>query len=318
MKSIINKLHQFAPLFTRASSYMMKLLDRFIILIIYFVITLPFILGSIYLPTRLFFIGEVRKDTISSFEFIENHDYIGGYYYYSSYYSIVLHDYPELIKMPLGHYKIGQQVNLLYSDRLHYAVIVPNDYNYFSVIYNSSPLRPSFRVTQAVGIIISLSILIPFRSIKLLLHIAKSIGISWRNALRDKSSMVEKVVAITDFFSQFSTICVAVTFVLSFIFLIVKVVLLVEQTGLILTTLTFLLVSTILVLPVLETIVDAIIRIRKNEIVNSLILIIRNLVATAAGGILVYKLVIFMSLEKFKEFENIREVFLELISFLFS
>ncbi len=136
--------------------------------------------------------------------------------------------------------------------------------------------------------------------------------------MEDKKIILEKIIAFTDFVSQFTTICVAIACVLVLIVLTIKVMLIIEQTSFLLISLALFISSSVVFSPVLENIIDAIVNIKHNNTLNKLVVILRNLVATAAGGLMIYKLMMFSQSEDFHKFESIKDVIQELVSFLFS
>jgi len=284
--------------------------------VIYYILTLPLWFGAIYLPTRLYFIGEERQETVAAIEIKEDAIHSGNWEMLIPYSSLTLKNYPEPFESYKTNYSVGQKIVLLYSDRLHLGIIVPNEYGYFSVLYNYRPLYGGMRVFDAIMIFIGLAIAIPIRSRRLLAHIARGITTTWHETMQNKKSVIEKTIAITDFASQISTMCVAVSCIFVLVILVVKIILLVEKTGLFLTTVVLIAASSLLLTPVLEKIIDTIIKIRRTEIFKDILVILRNLVATVAGGILVYKLILFNINEDFQKFENVKNVFFEFISVL--
>lgn len=296
-----------------------SLLLRFTWIDLYFILLLPILLGSVYLPTRLYFIGETRKDKIIAIE-QKTIDYFGGLTYsFTYYYSITLQNHPVPLEAPYYRdYRIGQEVTLLYSDRLHLVMIVPENYGYFHVVYNFWPKNNSQRAITVTILFIVLAILIPLRGQRLALHILKRIQNAWRETIKNERNTLEKAIGFTDFLSKVTTVFIAITCALVVVFLIISTVLLVEQTSFLLTSITLFVSSSIIFSPVLENIIDFIINIKNNDDLNRLVVILRNLVATVAGGVLIYKLIEFMYYEDFQRFDRIIDIFQELVSFLFS
>ena len=294
--------------------------DRFSFFIVIILLNVVLGLGTIYLPTRLYLIGEKHQETVLAIElkttYITTSNGQVPMQMPIDYSAVTLTNYPKPFETPSRNYTVGEKVNLLYSDRLHLGVIVPDKYGYFRVLYNYKPTYGWWRILAAIIIFMGLAIAIPIRSQRLIAYLMKSLKNSWHETMRDKKRMIEKVVAVTDFLSQLSTMFVAVSCVFVFIVLVLKAILLVEQTGLFLTTVTLIAASYLLFTSSLEKIIDTIIKIKRNEIFRNLLLILRNLVATGAGGIVVYKLIIFTIQVDFHKFETIKGVFRELISFL--
>jgi hypothetical protein len=289
-------------------------MDRILLFaLVVIILLIPFTLGSLYISIRLYMIGEYSEEIVSDVQIIESKSEAfpeAG----SMIYSVVrLQNYSVPFQSQHTDLQPGQQLTLLYSEQLHAGVLLPNGTDLINVLFENVGFGG---VIQVYVLFLASFIAIPVRVVRFFRYLFLKMKSWLKENLPNEIKGIRALVIISDFVSQLSAVGVGITLISVIIVLLMKGVLLVEDTGQTSTTIMLLATGLFIFGPIPERIVDFILKLRNEELWRELVITLRNLLASLAGMVIIYKLFQFLLLEDFTNFSSLGKLLYEFFSFL--
>lgn len=283
------------------------------------VVSLPFTLGAIYLPLRLYLIGQRQPVYVVAVEIKEYVDYqVGSGAMHAGRYAIIhVDNYPLPISSTETNFTVGQRVQLLSSDQLGQAMVFPEAISLPLVLVNFNVRWGFYLVIQAILLVIGLSVGIPLRLYQFTRHLWQTMLSTWQKSVAGKSRSLDGLVALTDFLSQVITLLIATILIYLVIQLLIQALLLVENSGLIPTTILLIIAGLLFFLPFAERLVDLVLAIKNQTIWRKLLLITRNVLTIVAGTTLMVKLLQFPQQVDLRQFRTMQDMLLSFATYLF-